>query len=253
MSSVILTIGDEILAGHITDTNTKWLARRLFFFGEKLLRVILLPDDEEEIVRWINEFTGTLDFLFVCGGLGSTPDDVTMAAVAKAVKKPLVVSEKALSHMEKLSKLLVERGYFKEEMEVNDAILKMASVVEGSKVLENRAGFCPGITIRRKNTRIFVLPGVPQELTTIFTSEIEGEYITQGEKRYMEELVLSEVEARIAHLLVKLNEEYPGVSVGSYPTFGVRKLVIRAMGEDREQVKKVLEDIKSYSDSLPDI
>jgi hypothetical protein len=43
------------------------------------------------------------------------------------------------------------------------------------------------------------------------------------------------------------------VSVGSYPTYGAKTLVIRAMGEDEEKVKKVLDEIQSYSNSLPEL
>ena len=253
MSTAILTIGNEILTGHILDTNSHWLSQRLFFLGEELKNLIVTADDEKEVIRWVGEFTGSVDFLFVCGGLGSTPDDITMAAVSKATGKDLVVSKKALKHMEVLSDYLLERGFIKAKMEVNDAILKMATVIKGGKVLENKAGFCPGLTLRHKGSRIFILPGVPQELKTIFTSEIEGIYIKPHNKRFIDEIVLSQVEARIAHLLQKLNEDFPGVSVGSYPTYGAKTLVIRAMGNDEKAVKRVLTEIKEYSDSLPEL
>ena len=275
MTSVILTIGDELLSGHVLDTNTHWLSKRLFLLGEELKNVVVLSDDAEEIGEWILRFVGrrslptsivnasnvapkitpNIDFLFVCGGLGSTPDDVTMSAVATALKKELVVSEKALKHMEQLGNYMYEKGYINIKMEVNDAIIKMATVIKGAKVMENKAGFCPGVTLKVKGTRIFILPGVPQELKSIFTSEIEETYIKSnnlGGGRFVEEIVLSEVEARIAHLLNKMNEDFPKVSIGSYPTFGVKRLVIRAVGENQEDVKKVIKEIMEYSDSLPE-
>jgi molybdenum cofactor synthesis domain-containing protein len=253
LSTAVITVGNEILTGHILDTNSHWLAQRLFFLGEELKNLIVIGDDKNEIIRWVGEFTGDVDYLFVCGGLGSTPDDITMAAVAEATGKDLVVSEEALKHMEVLSDYLLEKGFIKAKMEINDAILKMATVIKGGKVLENKAGFCPGVTFTHKKSRIFVLPGVPQELKTIFTSGIEGIYIKPKNKRFIDEIVLSQVEARIAHLLQKLNEDFPGVSVGSYPTYGAKTLVIRAMGKDKEAVKKVLSEIKEYSDSLPEL
>jgi molybdenum cofactor synthesis domain-containing protein len=253
VSSIILTVGNEILTGHILDTNSHWLAERLFLLGEEVKNIIVVGDDEDEIVKRIQESIGTVEYLFVCGGLGSTPDDVTMAAVARATKRDLTVSEKALQHMETLSDFLLEKGFIKTKMEINDAVLKMASVVTGSTVLENKAGFCPGATFRHEKSRIFILPGVPQELKTIFTAHIERVYIEPKHKRFIEEIVLSQVEARIAHLLSKINERFPGVSVGSYPTYGALRLVIRAMGEDKDVVQTVLREIKEYSDSLPEI
>jgi nicotinamide-nucleotide amidase len=253
MSTIILTIGNEILSGHVLDTNTHWLLGRLFLLGEEVRVAVVLPDDPDRIIERVAEFSGKVDFLFVCGGLGATPDDVTTAAVARAVGKGLVVSDEALSHMEELGNFLLEKGFIKAKMEINDGIRKMATVVEGARVLENRAGFCPGWTLEFIGTRLFVLPGVPQELKTIFTDQIEGTYIKQRGDRYTEEIVLSEVEARIAGLLVKLNEQFPGVSIGSYPTYGAKTLVIRAMGQRPEDVKRVLAEIRDYARSLPEI
>jgi nicotinamide-nucleotide amidase len=253
MSSVILTIGNEILSGHILDTNTHWLLSRLFLLGEEARAAVVLPDEGDRIVERIAEFSGTVDFLFVCGGLGATPDDVTTAAVARAVKRGTEVSGEALAHMEELANTLLEKGFIKAKMEINDGIRKMATVVQGAQVLENKAGFCPGSTLEFNGTRLFILPGVPQELKTIFTDQIEGIYIKQRGDRYTEQIVLSEVEARIAHLLAKLGEEFPGVSIGSYPTYGAKTLVIRAMGQRPEDVKRVLAEIKEYAESLPEI
>lgn len=256
MSSVILTVGDELLSGHVLDTNTHWLSRRLFFLGCELKNVVILSDDAGEIGGWVSKFVESqspkIDYLFVCGGLGSTPDDVTMLAVADALGRGLVVSDKALKHMEYLGNYMYEKGYINIKMDVNEAIVKMAMVIEGSKVLENKAGFCPGVTLKKNNTRIFILPGVPQELKTIFTSEIEGAYIKPKGGKFIDEVVLSEVEARIAHLLQKMNEDFPRVSVGSYPTYGAKRLVIRAMGENEEDVKRVIREIRDYSNSLPE-
>ncbi len=253
MSSVILTIGNEILSGHVLDTNTHWLLARLFLLGEEVRTAVVLPDEADRIAERIAEFSGSVDFLFVCGGLGATPDDVTTAAVARAVNRGLEVSGEALAHMEELGNFLLEKGFIKAKMEINDGIRKMATVVEGAQVLENRAGFCPGSTLEFNGTRLFILPGVPQELKTIFTDRIEGTYIKQRGDRYTEEVVLAEVEARIAHVLAKLGEEFPGVSIGSYPTYGAKTLVIRAMGQRPEDVKRVLAEIKEYAESLPEI
>jgi len=173
--------------------------------------------------------------------------------VANPVGKGTEVSAEALAHMEELGNFLLEKGFIKTKMEINDGIRKMATVVSGAHVLENRAGFCPGSTLEHNGTRIFVLPGVPQELKTIVTDRIEGTYITPRGDRYTEEIVLSEVEARISSLLQKLNEEFPGVSIGSYPTYGAKTLVIRAMGQRPEDVKKVLAEIREYAQSLPEI
>src|SRR2546425_5637378 len=88
--SVVIAIGDELLRGHTQDSNTHWLAQRLYSLGYPLQRVHIVADVHEEIVRWLrHEVTEGPACIFVCGGLGPTPDDRTLEAVGQALERPL--------------------------------------------------------------------------------------------------------------------------------------------------------------------
>src|SRR5258708_37576057 len=88
--SVVIAVGDELLRGHTLDTNTNWLAQRLYALGFPARRVHIVSDVQEEIVAAVRgEMALEPTCLFVCGGLGPTPDDRTLAAPAVALQRPL--------------------------------------------------------------------------------------------------------------------------------------------------------------------
>src|SRR5436853_6624474 len=77
--SSIIVVGNEILRGFTVDTNSNWLAARLFGCGFPVRLITTVGDVDDDIVSAIHEHGGrsTLTRTFVCGGLGPTPDDPT--------------------------------------------------------------------------------------------------------------------------------------------------------------------------------
>ena len=47
--AALMVIGDEVLSGSITDTNTPWLAKLLHSRGVDLVRVEVVPDCRSDI------------------------------------------------------------------------------------------------------------------------------------------------------------------------------------------------------------
>lgn len=113
----IIVIGDEILKGQIQDTNTKFLAEELHRSGIQLQRIVILPDDIDDIANAVREFCTKFTHVFTCGGVGPTHDDVTFEAIAKAFGQELVISDKIKHVLEK---------HFNGDL--NESILKMAKV-----------------------------------------------------------------------------------------------------------------------------
>ena len=83
--AAILTIGNELLAGDVENTNGSWLARRPSRRSGGPVRLIaVLPDDIDAISEFVKTSTQAADAVIVTGGLGGTPDDVTREALAAA-------------------------------------------------------------------------------------------------------------------------------------------------------------------------
>lgn len=112
----IIVIGDEILKGQIQDTNTFHLTNELKSCGIKVQRASIIPDDVTEIADEVKKFCQNYSYVFTCGGVGPTHDDVTFEAIAKAFNEELVISPE----IKKVLEL-----HFKD---LNESMLKMAKV-----------------------------------------------------------------------------------------------------------------------------
>ncbi|MFM1914268.1 MAG: hypothetical protein RIR51_2121, partial [Bacteroidota bacterium] len=73
----IVTIGDEILFGQITDTNSQWISTELDKIGIKTVRKSSVGDTREAILEILDEAQKRADIVLITGGLGPTKDDIT--------------------------------------------------------------------------------------------------------------------------------------------------------------------------------
>jgi nicotinamide-nucleotide amidase len=245
--SSIVAIGDELVGGFTLDTNSHWMAERLRLLGYPVKRVTQIRDKPAEIVEQIRRELNdpTLSDVFVSGGLGPTPDDRTFAALADALGKELVIWEETRLKIERRVQRMHSMGLL-ESPDVTEGNLRMARIPAGpAHVFKNRRGMAPGGLYEANGKRIFVLPGVPMEMKGIFTEEIEPEFLSSGSAATVRELRFTfAVEARFYPLMRELEETYPDVSVGSYPNFETKELVIRVLGSDAKRVDAAMEEIR---------
>jgi molybdopterin-biosynthesis enzyme MoeA-like protein len=246
---VVIAVGDELLAGHTLDTNTHWLAQRLLALGRPLRRVHVVSDAIEEIVATVRaEVALAPGALLVCGGLGPTPDDRTLAALAVALDRPLELDPIAAAHIQKRLDWLHEIGRISSPA-MTEANRRMAEVPRGSTALHNSTGMAPGLAIPLDGNRhLFVLPGVPRELKAIFDEEIATRYLHGGQAMTVAEMRFTgAVEAEFWQVLTLVGREFPEVSVGSYPQPDRGTLIIRVSGTDAERVAAAAELVRSES------
>lgn len=203
MDVAIVTVGDELLAGRTTNTNATWLCTQLTEAGAAVTRITTLPDSVSDIARVVNEYRAEYDSVIVTGGLGPTHDDVTMEGVGAAFGQPLV------EHPEALEWLTDEGGYTRD-----DLVTGTAALPRGARALYNEVGVAPGAVIGS----VYVLPGVPREMKTMFESIREA---FTGRKKTRVELVVDEPESALLDRVESLRERFP-VTVGSYPGEYVR-------------------------------
>jgi len=227
----VLVIADEILGGHVHESNSHWLAQQVKPMGVKLARVEVCSDDLDDIVRSVRRFLFDLDLDYVVtsGGLGPTHDDRTMEGVAKGAGLPLVQTPQNLEWMRRRARAGFERGYFLSP-EPNEGLLKMTWLPEGSGVILNDVGTALGaiVTTGPKPTTLFTLPGVPAEFMRMFDEGVRPRLATAA-PIHTEELVLYTEESRLLPDLRRLEASYPDVTLGSYPERG--HVRIRATGE----------------------
>jgi nicotinamide-nucleotide amidase len=200
-SAAILTIGNELVSGDVVDTNGAWLAHRLEQLGVAVMIVAAVPDDIDHIARFVRREAPEVDYVLVTGGLGGTPDDITREALAAAFDVP----QEPVPHLADALRARFTRD--------PDYAARWADLPRGSRALENPLGGAPGFQIEN----VYVFPGLPSEMQAMFDA-IQVEFrndtpIATWRKRYRTR------ESDIVGVLAEAGERFPGVLVGSYPSF----------------------------------
>jgi nicotinamide-nucleotide amidase len=251
--SSVVAIGDELVGGFTLDTNSHWLAERLRLLGYPVKRVTAIRDRPHEIVAQVKRELDDreLTHVFVMGGLGPTPDDRTFAAMADALDRQLVIWEETRARIERRVKRMHEAGLL-ESPEVTEGNLRMARIpASPAHVFKNKRGMAPGVVYEAEGKLLFVLPGVPLEMKGIFTEELEPQFLAGGSAATVRELRFTfAIEARFYPVMRELEEAFPDVSVGSYPNFETKELVIRCLGADPKRVDAVIEVVRKRSHEL---
>jgi nicotinamide-nucleotide amidase len=215
-------IGNELLIGKIEDTNGKYIINKLLTLGHQISRVTIIEDDVDIIAETIQDaIERNPVFIFTCGGLGPTYDDMTFEGVAKAFNVDLVLNEKALGYIKERYQKLVDIGRLK-SFEMNESRTKMANIPQNAKPLKNSAGAAPGILIEHKTkkgkTKLISMPGFPDEMQAIFEEHVVPLVQELVSHYYHAGIIYSGVgEGTLAGDIIKLRKEYPEIWIKTHP------------------------------------
>jgi molybdenum cofactor synthesis domain-containing protein len=231
MEVAVLTVGDEVLAGDIANTNAQWLAERLTAGGATVVRILTVPDDRELIAGTVREWSAAFDAVIVTGGLGGTHDDVTVDAIADAFDRDLVVENAVREDVLRTVAAYRERN--PETVEAHELEIDVdawAALPVGGRALINPEGLCPGCVVEN----VYAFPGVPAEMEALFElveAELAGETVS-------ETLYTPQPEGSMVTALGEVRERFD-VAVGSYPTTeGHNRL--RVSGTDPDAVAEAV-------------
>ena len=222
MEVALLTVGDELLAGDTENTNATWLARRLADRGVSVRRILVLPDDRSTLAARVREYSDAFDAVVVTGGVGGTPDDVTMEAVGDAFGRGMAVSDLALARVEER---LREIDGVVPDLDLD--VEAEASIPEGSRPLLNTEGLAPGCVLEN----VYVLPGIPDEMKAMFES-VADEFDGDAVSRF---LYTVEPEANVIPALEAVRERFD-VGVGCYPDRKARHNRLKLTGTDEDEL-----------------
>src|SRR4051794_7071999 len=152
-TAVIVTVGDELTSGDVENTGASWLARRLEAAGVRVVLQASLRDDVLAIAGFLRQHRHDARHVFVTGGLGGTPDDVTREGVAAAFGVGCVLDERAAAPLR--AGIAGRLGAY---------ALRWATLPEGSVPLQNPLGGAPAFQL----ANVWVLPGLPAEMRACF-------------------------------------------------------------------------------------
>jgi molybdenum cofactor synthesis domain-containing protein len=233
MEVALVTVGDELLAGDTENTNATWLARQLTERGATVTRMLTIPDDRALIARWVGDLSDEFDAVIVTGGLGDTPDDVTVEAVADSFGLDLAVQSDVRDRIaEKARQFREEDPEYYETHDFDLDLDETAALPEGARPLQTAESFNPGCVVEN----VYVFPGFPEELRVMFDSvaeEFGGDAVSASVETATPEGALKDV-------LAGARERFD-VAVGSYPARRGKPGRVKVTGTDPATVERAVE------------
>lgn len=239
----IITIGDEILYGHILDTNSQWICQELDAIGVKVQHRITLGDHREDIIEAFETAWKRADIILVTGGLGPTDDDITKPCLVEFFGTELEIHQEAL---EKLTEFFKLRG--KGLTETNRM---QAAVPIGAEMLENKMGTAPGLLFPKDGKILVSMPGVPIEMKYLMNKWVFPRIKEDFELPVIFHKTLKMVgigESFLADKLKPWAKGFPETTSLAYlPSLGMVKLRLTTVAEDiskaQVQTEKLIEEM----------
>ena len=164
MKAEIISVGTELLLGHIVDTNAAYLAQELSALGIDLYWGTHVGDNLDRVTESFRRAMSRSDFVIVTGGLGPTEDDLTRESIAAALNEEMVVVPKLETE---LREFFERRGRPMPERNV-----KQATLIPSARAVPNPIGTAPGWWVEKHGTMIAAMPGVPNEMYRMWRNEI---------------------------------------------------------------------------------
>jgi molybdenum cofactor synthesis domain-containing protein len=230
-TAAILLIGNELLSGRVQDENLGHLTRELWELGVRVTRAALVADEIEAIVEELNRLRHAHTWVFTSGGIGPTHDDVTIAAVAQAFGRAVVIDPGLEQRL---------RLHYRDEL--TDAHLRMAQIPEGAQLVSGEERSWPTVNIEN----VFIFPGVPTILRRKF-AQLRERFRQPPFHRQL--LTFAVDESRLVPILDRVCAEYGDVMVGSYPVGS--EVVISFEADDPRRVEAAAEAVALAAQGFP--
>lgn len=247
----ILSIGTELLLGHVLDTNAQFLSQELAVLGIDCFLRTTTGDNKGRIKDAARNALSRADILITTGGLGPTADDLTTESLAELFVTPLDFDQVILDQIENLFKA--------SNWAMPASNRKQSLIPRGASILSNPVGTAPGIIWQLDQALlskiglppnssakvILTFPGVPQELHAMW-KETARPYLTKAFsnqaiwscqlKHYgIGESALAE---KYAHLL-----DLPNPTIAPYAGHNECRLTVSAKAENQEKAKTIAQPI----------
>ena len=247
MDVSIVVIGDELLIGQVTDTNSGWIARHLNPLGWNVKSVKVVQDDSEEIFRAIDQAFAQTDIVLTTGGLGPTKDDITKPTLCRYFGGELIMDEATLRN--------VENVISKRHLTMNPLNEAQAMVPSSCRVIQNQVGTAPIMWFEKDGKVLVSMPGVPFETETM----MEREVIPQLLKRFAVDdhiehrtfIVIGYAESALAIKLDEFEREMPDyIHLAYLPKPGIVRLRLTGSSKNAEKIKQDMAMLSAQLDEI---
>ena len=247
MKCSIVVIGDELLIGQVTDTNSAWIARHLAPVGWWVQCVKVVADDYEEIRRAIDEALAHTNVVFTTGGLGPTKDDMTKQALCDYFGGEMRYDEDTAANV---LEIVHKRG-----LKLNEYTRLQAMVPSSCRVIQNQVGTAPIMWFEKNNKVLISLPGVPHETETMMEREVIPQLLSrfncEEDIEHRTFIVIDYIESALAMKLDDFEKSLPEYLHLAYlPEPGIMRLRLSGASRDSHRLHT---DMDRFSQKLHEI
>jgi nicotinamide-nucleotide amidase len=266
MTAYMLTIGDEILIGQITDTNSVWMAQQLNLQGIRIVGKASIGDVHEDIVNAIDEALRKADLVLMTGGLGATKDDITKKAIADYLGVDMVFHEETFGRMEYFFKKI--------NRTVSDMNRNGCYMPANATILNNDKGLAPAMwfelhqnTEGRGNSKFQIsnsnlgnskllvsMPGVPYEMQHLMSDRVLPRLkasFPMSPIVHRTVLTAGEGETMLAEKLSDFEDRLPkNVKLAYLPSLGTVRLRLTARGDNEAVLNTQVDALKAEMESI---
>ena len=201
MIARLLTIGTEITAGEVVNSNAAWVSERLEDLGVRVYSHLTVRDQREEMLGALKDVAGA-DLTIVTGGLGPTSDDMTRACVAEFCGTELEFDEEVWRGL--------TAAHLSRNLPIRESHRHQCFFPKGSERLPNPVGTALGFVITRGSKKMIVLPGPPRELAGMWDAEVVPrlrDVVGPTTRRWVRWTCLGAPESEVADLVEPLLSE----------------------------------------------
>jgi len=251
MKAAILTIGDEILIGQITDTNSGWLARKMNDIGAEVVRMMSVADDIADIHRGFDQAFELADIVLVTGGLGPTKDDITKMAMSEYFDDELKFHQPSYD--------LIERMFNKRGIPLRDSHRVQCFLPSKATLIENNMGTAQGIWMEYKGKALLSMPGIPYEMKAIMKTGggLEKIRTTFSSKAIAHRTILTagEGETTIASLIESVESNLPDhIKLAFLPSLGRVRLRLSGLSDNQTKLEQEITlEVNKINELIPDL
>jgi len=249
MNVEIITIGDELLIGQVTDTNSAWMGQLLESEGFHIIWKTAVGDVEEDMLTAIDAAMNRAEIVLVTGGIGPTKDDITKKTLCKYFDCGMHFSEEVLQTINEI--------FSRSGRTVNELTRGQALVPDKCTVIQNHAGTAPCTWFEREGKVLVSMPGVPYEMKWLVSNEV----LPRLKKRYRQDVyilhhtiwVANYAESSLAIHLTGFEEELPSfVKLAYLPQPGLIRLRLTVHAKSTEEATFIMEQQQAKLRSLLD-
>ena len=155
----IISVGTELLLGHVTNTDARDISEMLSKIGINVKYHTVVGDNPERLRKCVETAKSRADIIITTGGLGPTCDDLTKQILAEAFGLRLVENKAEREGL---------YDYIRYGKKFTANNFTQAMLPEGCTVFHNNCGTAPGCGFEKDGKIVVMIPGPPKECNAMF-------------------------------------------------------------------------------------